>query len=88
MKIEIYKPSKEELENLKVKSWSIWECEPSEFDWHYDENERCYILEGEVVVKTKEGEVRISKGDMVLFPKGLSCKWQVKKKIRKHYRFE
>ena len=88
MKIEIYKPSKEELENLKVKSWPIWECEPSEFDWHYDENERCYILEGEVVVKAKEGEVRISKGDMVLFPKGLSCKWQVKKKIRKHYRFE
>ena len=49
--------------------------------------ETCYLLEGKVKVTTDEEEVEFGVGDMVTFPKGLSCTWQVKEKVRKHYTF-
>jgi uncharacterized cupin superfamily protein len=55
-KIKITKPSKDEIKEMNVNSWPIWEKEPSVFPWEYDETEVCYILEGEAVVKTEEGE--------------------------------
>ncbi len=85
--IEVRKPSKEELEKLGVKSWPIWECDPSKFDWEYDDKETCYILEGDVTVSTPTGNVHFAKGDLVVFPKGLRCVWNVAKHVRKHYRF-
>lgn len=86
-KIAVEKPTEKQLTVLNVKSWPIWTKEPSTFDWHYDDQETCYFLEGEVTVKTKEGTVTFGKGDLVTFPQGLSCTWQVKKSVRKHYRF-
>jgi uncharacterized cupin superfamily protein len=45
-------------------------------------------MEGEVKVTTPEGEaVEFSPGDLVTFPRGLKCSWEVRKPIRKHYRF-
>lgn len=89
MKIEVKKPTEEELKSLNVDSWGTWSAEVSEFDWEYDTSERCYILEGKVVVTTDEGEeVEINKGDLVLFPKGLKCKWKILEPIKKVYRFE
>ena len=85
--IKIEKPNAQQLETLKVKAWPIWTKEPSSFDWHYDESETCYFLEGEVTVKTKEGSASFGKGDLVTFPQGLSCTWHVKKAVRKHYQF-
>ncbi len=82
------KPSEEKLSSLNVKSWPIWEKEVSEFDWHYDSEEECYLLEGEVTVKTAEGEVSFGAGDFVCFPKGLDCHWSVTKAVKKHYRFK
>jgi uncharacterized cupin superfamily protein len=41
----------------------------------------------EVTVKTDRGEVVLRPGDLVTFPKGLSCTWQVSKAVRKHYQF-
>lgn len=88
MRIEVRKASEEELNELSVKTWPIWEKEESSFDWHYDVKEACYFLEGEVEVETSEGEkVKIEKGDLAFFPQGLSCKWQVIRKVRKHYNF-
>ncbi|MDH5793723.1 MAG: cupin domain-containing protein [Candidatus Bathyarchaeota archaeon] len=26
-------------------------------------------------------------GDYVIFPKGLKCTWEIKKRIKKHYKF-
>ncbi len=80
-------PSQERLDELKVKTWGIWEKEPSTFDWSYDEPETCYFLAGDVTVKTPEGDVRVQAGDLVTFPQGLKCTWQVKKAVRKHYKF-
>ena len=68
--------------------WSIWECHPSTFDWHYDETEECYLLKGRVVVETKDGNVEFGAGDFVTFPKGLSCVWDIKEPVRKHYNFK
>ena len=89
MKIDIKKATAEDLKNLGVSSWSSWSCDVSEFDWEYDCDERCYIQEGKVIVTTAGGEeVEINKGDLVLFPKGLKCRWQVVEPVRKVYRFE
>ena len=89
MKIEVKKPEEKELNERSVRSWPIWEKEISRFDWSYDETEECYLLEGEVEVETDAGEkVTFGKGDFVTFPKGLSCIWDVKKPVRKHYNFK
>lgn len=88
-KIKIEKPTKERLNSLGVNKWSPWECEPSTFTWEYDTDESAYVLEGKVKVKTGDGqEVEINKGDLVHFPKGLRCTWNVIEKISKVYTFE
>ncbi len=82
-------PTEEELDKLGVKSWGIWEKEKSIFDYSYDDTETCYILDGEVeVTDNKSGEkLEFKKGDLVQFPKGLECVWNVRKPVRKHYNF-
>ena len=87
--IKIERPTQEKLDNLGVSSWPIWEKEASKFDWYYDSAETCYILEGDVVVETEDGErVEFGAGDLVTFPKGLTCVWGIKEPVRKHYNFE
>ena len=89
MKIEIKKTNKKDMEKKGVMSWPIWEKEVSRFDWHYDSIEECYLLEGKVVVQTEGGEeVAFGKGDFVIFPKGLSCIWDIKEPVKKHYNFK
>ena len=81
-------PSPEELEQLDVSNWPIWKKEVSEFPWYYDCEEVCYILEGDVVVTSDDGEpVRVGKGDLVTFPEGMACRWKIEKDIKKHYTF-
>ncbi|GAB4367393.1 MAG: cupin domain-containing protein [Calditrichia bacterium] len=89
MKIEIQKnPSESKLNELGVKNWPIWEKEVSEFPWHYDQTETCFILEGKVIVTPEKGDpVEIEAGDLVTFPRGMSCTWKILKPIRKHYTF-
>ena len=87
LKVLVEKPTDQKLKDLGVKGWPIWTKEISSFDWFYDEQEICYFLEGEVTVKTPDGEVSFGKGDLVTFPLGLKCVWNVKKPVRKHYKF-
>jgi len=75
------------LQKLGVKSWPIWEKEPSTFPWHYDDTETCYLLTGKVNVKTDEEEVEFGAGDLVTFPEGLSCEWAISEHVKKHYKF-
>ncbi|MBF0338962.1 MAG: cupin domain-containing protein [Nitrospirae bacterium] len=86
--IKIKKPTDKELSDMGVSKWPIWEKEVSTFDWSYDSTEMCYLLAGRVVVKTDSGEVEFAKGDFVTFPEGLSCTWDVKEPVRKHYKFK
>ena len=86
MKIEVKQPAKEELEGQGVLEWPIWEKEVSRFDWHYDSEETCYLLEGQVEVTTPDGQaVTFGAGDMVRFPAGLSCKWDISVPVKKHF---
>lgn len=88
MKIKINKPKIEDMEKEGVMSWPIWQKEISRFDWHYEETEECFLLEGKVVVETDDGEkVEFGKGNFVTFPKGLSCVWDIKEPVKKHYNF-
>lgn len=81
-------PSEARLKELGVSSWPTWSKEVSKFPWSYSEQEVAYVLEGEVVVTPNGGEpVSFGAGDLVTFPTGLSCTWEVKKPLRKHYRF-
>ena len=89
MKVEVKKPKREDMEKEGVFSWPTWEKEVSRFDWHYDNTEECYLLEGKVVVETEDsGRVAFGKGDFVTFPKGLSCIWDIKEPVKKHYNFK
>lgn len=88
MNIQIRKISDQEIEKLGIKNWPVWSKEVSEFDWYYDSNEMCYFIEGEVIVKTLEKEYKIKEGDFVIFPRGLKCKWIIKKPVKKHYNFD
>ena len=89
MKIKVVKdPSAEELSSLGVYSWPIWTKEVSVFPWSYDDSETCLFLEGEVIVTPEGGEpVSMGKGDLVTFPKGMSCTWDIRQDVRKHYNF-
>ncbi len=87
-RIKIEKLSEGELTDMGVFAWPIWEKEPSTFDWHYDETEKCYILEGQIRVEPEGAEpVEFGPGDFVTFPQGMDCVWQVSKAVRKHYKF-
>ncbi|MFC1579684.1 cupin domain-containing protein [Thermodesulfobacteriota bacterium] len=89
MKIEIQKMNEEEIEKRNVKSWPIWKKEISRFDWYYDDTEECFLLEVKVIVETQDGEkVEFGKGDYVTFPKGLSCVWDIREPVKKHYTFK
>jgi uncharacterized cupin superfamily protein len=85
----VHNPSDQELGRLGVRSWPVWTKEVSTFPWTYDDPETCYFLEGEVVVTPKGGgePVTVRQGDLVTFPTGLSCTWDVRVPVRKHYRF-
>lgn len=83
-----HNPSPAKLEVIGVYDWPIWNKEESTFPWTYEEKETCYILEGEAVVTPDGGEpVTITESDLVNFPAGMSCTWEIRSPISKHYRF-
>lgn len=90
VKFEKKKPTKEELEELGVKKWGTWASPaPPGFDWEYDGKEIFYILEGEAEIDSKGDKISFGPGDLVtVYPETGKCRWNVKKTIKKHYRFE
>ena len=87
IKIE-HNPSDTRLMELEVPRWPIWSKEVSVFPWTYDDPEYCYLVEGEAIITPDGGEpVKITKGDFVSFPAGMSCTWDIRQAITKHYSF-
>ena len=79
----------EYLNELGVLKWEIWNKEVSKFPWTYDSQETCYFLEGDVLATPNCGEaVQMGKGNLVIFPAGISCRWEITKDVKKHYYFE
>ena len=81
------RPLPARLDALGVMYWPIWEKEVSTFPWKYEEPETCYFLEGDVLVTPKQGApVQVGAGDLVTFPAGTTCIWEVRQAVRKYYR--
>lgn len=87
MKIEVLQLSENEISERGILSWPIWSCGVSEFDWEYSEKESCLLLEGEVEVSGDFETVKFSRGDFVVFSRGLKCRWKVTSPVQKHYTF-
>ncbi|KAJ8442838.1 hypothetical protein Cgig2_016304 [Carnegiea gigantea] len=83
-------PPESRLSELGVRQWPKWGCPPSKFPWTYDAKETCYLLQGKVKVYPEGSNeaVEIGAGDLVVFPKGMSCTWDVSEAVNKHYNFE
>ncbi len=76
------------LDIMGVFDWPIWEKEASTFPWTYGERETCYILKGKFTVTPDGGEPQtFGKGDLIIFPAGMSCTWEITEPVRKHYDF-
>ncbi|MEN8128520.1 MAG: cupin domain-containing protein [Planctomycetota bacterium] len=85
----VRKPS--EQEDQLCRTWPIWTCEASEFEWEYTQTEKCLILEGRVEIKDTppaDQSVSFGPGDFVQLPDGLKCIWKVAEPVKKHYDFE
>ena len=82
-------PDEAWLESKGVYGWGTWGCEPSTFPWSYSSAEACYLLEGDVTVTPTDGRAAATfgKGDYVTFPAGMSCTWEVRKAVKKHFLF-
>ena len=84
----VRKPSEEEIADCKT--WPIWTGPVSRFDWDYTQTETCLILEGSVAVTDRPGtgeSISFSAGDLVVFPVGLKCVWDIREPVKKHYSF-
>jgi uncharacterized cupin superfamily protein len=83
-----HNPSPAKLEVMGVYDWPTWSKEPSTFPWSYEQSETCYLLDGVAVVTPEGGEaVTIQAGDLVIFPAGMQCSWEIRETVRKHYHF-
>lgn len=88
MKIEIDQPEQEELDEMGVYSWPIWEHDEDKFEWYYDKTETCLIVAGEATIVSEFESITIKPGDFVTFPAGLECIWDIDSAIKKYYSFE
>jgi len=81
-----HKASPMKLEVLGVYDWPVWRKEASTFPWSYSDQETCYFLKGRVVVTPDGGEPQeFGRGDLVTFPKGMQCTWEILENVEKHY---
>jgi uncharacterized cupin superfamily protein len=84
-----HKPSPAKLEVLGVDSWPLWKKEVSTFPWRYERSETCYVVRGRFLVTPEGGAARaFGRGDLITFPAGLSCTWEILEPVEKHYSFE
>ncbi len=82
-------PSPMKLEVLGVEQWGIWKKEKSTFPWTYHQAETCYIVRGRFIVTPDGGEpMEFKRGDLIAFPKGLSCTWEILEDVEKYYDFQ
>ena len=67
MKVLITSPcSASTIIQYGIKSWPIWECEPSKFQWYYADKEICLIIEGQAKISTNKGTFILLKLEIFL----------------------
>jgi hypothetical protein len=84
-----HKPSPAKLDVLGVEHWPVWRREPGSFPWSYGQTETCYVVRGRFTVTPEGGEPQsFGRGDLIRFPAGMSCAWEIHEAVEKHYIFE
>ncbi|OIW21332.1 hypothetical protein TanjilG_32423 [Lupinus angustifolius] len=86
-------PPNSRLEELNVKYWPKWAGPPGKYHVKYEAEQICYLLKGKVKVYPRPTEsssefVEFGAGDLVIFPEGLCCTWEVFIAVDKYYKFE
>ncbi len=81
------------IKSMGCTQWSTWGCPKSKFDWTYSDQETAYLIKGLVTVTPKNKSVfgdavTVKAGDIVTFPAGMDCVWDVQEDLHKHYRFD
>lgn len=85
--IIIQKPNPNQIKDCLT--WSTWGCSISKFPWTYSDTETAYIIKGKVIITPTNGNpIEINQGDLCIFPEGMSCTWDVKEELFKHYKFD
>ena len=89
--IKVTQPTPADVDKMQIKSWSTWGCGESRFPWSYGDTETAYLTKGIVTVTPDDATlpaVTLKRGDLAVFPAGMSCTWDVKEAISKHYKFD
>lgn len=74
------------LEVMGVYDWPIWRRGMATFAWTYQQQETCYLLRGKCTVTPRGEEPQhFSRGDLITFPKGMECVWEIHQDVEKHY---
>ncbi|WP_456406659.1 cupin domain-containing protein [Thiolapillus sp.] len=82
-------PSPLKLEVMGVENWGVWKKEKSTFPWTYHQQETCYILRGRFIVTPEGGEpMEFGRGDLITFPTGMKCTWEILEDVEKYYDFQ
>lgn len=73
---------------LRSRDWLqsivVWECTPGRFNWHYNKDEVMFMISGQATLINESGEEReLRHGDTAFFPKGVSCTWLIRDRVRK-----
>lgn len=83
------RPAPGKLDVMGVYDWPIWRKEVSKFPWSYKQTEVCFFLRGKVIVTPDGAEpMEFGRGDLVTFPAGMSCTWEILEDVEKHYTYE
>ena len=51
-------------------------------DWFYDEKTVCLFIEGKAVVEHYGERIPVEAGDLVTFPQGFRCQWEIQEPVR------
>lgn len=86
--VRLHPAAEDERKALGWASWPTRTVAPKTFAERCDRTETCYVAEGEAVIDTPVGSVTIEPGQLVVFPKGLECTWNVLKAVKMHVRSE
>ena len=84
MEIIVRKPT--DGEKIFMAMQDTWQSSIARFNHHYDSNETCLLTEGQATVEYAGGSVSFGAGDLVIFPKGLDCVWNVVVPVKKYAR--
>ena len=84
-----HKPSPAKLEVIGVDGWPRWRGEPGVLPSHYTRTETCYVLRGRFLVTPEGGTPQaFTRGDLIRFPAGLACTWEIQEAVEKQYRLD